>query len=396
MSEKKLYLDKNLQIVFGVTLMAVLGVSSITPVLPRLIQEFDVSAGEIGLIVTFFTMPGIFLAPVLGVMADRFGRKRILVPSLFLFAVAGVACAFVNDFNLLLLFRGLQGVGAASLGSINTTLIGDLYSGRRRASAMGLNASVLSIGTASYPTIGGTIAILGWHYPFILPVLAVPVGILVLTTLETPEPGSSQGLKDYLSGTWSYLKNIKVLGLFATGIITFILLYGTTLIYFTLFLADSFGAPSYIIGLVFTGVSLSSAAVSSQLGRINRKLSLRAVIILAFILYGLAMVLVPFMPNLWMMLVPAVIFGIAHGGNMPSLHTQVAGSAPPEYRAAFMSLNGTMLRLGQTIGPPLIALIYVSWGYDITFFASCLLAWLTAAVGFVFTWDRVRGVRKRS
>jgi MFS family permease len=396
MSEKKLYLDKNLQIIFGVTLMAVLGVSSITPVLPRLIREFNVSAVEIGLVITFFTLPGIFLAPVLGVLADRFGRKRILVPSLFLFAVAGVACAFVNDFNLLLLLRGLQGIGAASLGSINSTLIGDLYSGRQRAAAMGLNSSVLSIGTASYPTIGGAIAILGWHYPFVLPVLALPIGILVITSLETPEPGGNQRLKDYLVGTWSYLNNIKVLGLFAAGIITFILLYGTTLIYLTLFLADSFGASPFIIGLLFTGVSLSSAAVSSQLGKINRKLSLRTVVILSFVLYGLAMVLVPVMPNLWMMLIPAVIFGIAHGANIPSLQTQVAGSAPPEYRAAFMSLNGTMLRIGQTLGPPLIALIYVGWGYDATFFSSCLIAWLTAAVGFVFSRIRIPVIRERS
>ena len=166
MSEEKLFRDRNLQVIFGVTLIAVLSVSSITPAFPSIMQEFNITPGQVGLLITFFTLPGVFLAPVLGVLADRLGRKRILVPSLFLFALAGAACAFTRDFNLLLVLRIFQGIGGASLGSINTTLIGDLYSGPRRAEAMGLNASVLSIGTGSYPAIGGALAVFGWNYPF--------------------------------------------------------------------------------------------------------------------------------------------------------------------------------------------------------------------------------------
>ena len=62
--------------------MAVLGVSSITPVFPDLVRELGISGVEVGLLITFFTLPGVFLAPVLGVLADRFGRKKILIPSI--------------------------------------------------------------------------------------------------------------------------------------------------------------------------------------------------------------------------------------------------------------------------------------------------------------------------
>jgi ACDE family multidrug resistance protein len=273
-AERSIFRDRNIQIIFGVTLTAVMGVSSITPVFPRLIKEFDITPGQIGLLITFFTLPGVFLAPVLGVLADRFGRKRILGPSLFLFAFAGASCAFVRDFNLLIVLRVFQGIGGASLGSINTTLIGDLYSGPRRAEAMGLNASILSIGTAVYPAVGGALALIGWFYPFLMPVLAIPVGIMVLTSLRSPEPRSRQGLKEYLGSTWSYLRNIKVLGLFSASTITFILLYGTLLTYFTILLSERFGASSFTIGLMITTMSLTTAAVSSQLGRINRRFSL--------------------------------------------------------------------------------------------------------------------------
>lgn len=354
--------------------MVVLGVSSITPAFPKIRQVLGISGGQVGLLITFYTLPGIALAPVLGVLADRFGRKRILVPSLFLFAIAGTACALARDFSLLLALRALQGMGGAALGSLNTTIIGDLYSGRRRVQAMGLNASVLSIGTASYPTVGGALALLGWRYPFLLPAAALPIGILVLTYLKNPEPRNFQGLREYLKGTWGYLRDIKVAALFAAGVLTFVILFGAYLTYFTLLLGDSFGASPLIIGLIMSSMSLTTGAVSSQLSKIQRWLPLGTTIRLAFVIYALALALIPLMPSLWLLVIPAIVFGIAQGANIPSLQTAVAGLSPLEYRAAFMSLNATMMSLGQTIGPPLLGIVYVYRGIDATFFAAAGLA----------------------
>ena len=384
MAKDSLYRNRNLHIIFGVTLIAVLGVSSITPAFPSIMHDLDITGGQVGLLITFFTLPGVILAPFLGVMADRFGRKRILVPSLFLFAIAGTACTFIRDFNILLVLRVFQGIGGAGLGSINTTIIGDLYSGRQRAEAMGLNASVLSVGLASYPLIGGALALLGWHYPFALSIIAVPIGILVLAVLKNPEPRSSQGLREYLSGTWGYLKNIRVAALFTAGILTFIIIYGAYLTYFTLLLGETFHASSFIIGVIMSCGSLTNAAVATQLGRINRWLSLSTIIKLAFVAYALALVLIPLTPSLWLLLIPAVIFGMAGGANMPSIQTAVASLAPLEYRAAFMSINATMLRLGQTIGPPIMGLIYAYQGLDATFFTTAALALMVPVIATVF------------
>jgi MFS family permease len=294
-SGKRLIADRNLQVIFGVTLMAVLGVSSVTPVFPQVMRQFGIDGARVGMLITFFTLPGVLLAPFFGILADRVGRRKILIPSLFLFAAAGTGCAFTSDFTVLLVLRALQGIGGASLSSINVTIIGDLYSGRERAEAMGLNASVLSIGTASYPLIGGGLAVFGWHYPFVLPVLAVPVGIFVMTVLHNPEPTGRQGLRDYLGSTLSLLKNIRVIGLFLAGILTFIILYGTYLTYFTLLLSERFEASSLIIGLVMSGMSLTTALVSSQLGRIHRWFSVNSVIQLSFAFYAVALALVPLM-----------------------------------------------------------------------------------------------------
>jgi MFS transporter, ACDE family, multidrug resistance protein len=165
---RRVYKDHNLHVLWGVTLMAVLGTSSITPAFPTIVRELGISSGQVGLLITVFTLPGIVMTPLIGVLSDRYGRKKILVPALLLFGIAGGACAFARDFDLLLALRFFQGMGAAALGTLNVTVIGDIYDGREHSSALGYNSSVLSVGTASYPAIGGLLATFGWFYPFAL------------------------------------------------------------------------------------------------------------------------------------------------------------------------------------------------------------------------------------
>jgi MFS transporter, ACDE family, multidrug resistance protein len=384
MAEKSLFRDRNLLVVFGVTLMAVMGVSNITPAFPSISRELGLTPNQVGLLITFFTLPGVILTPFVGIFADRFGRKKILIPSLFLFALAGTACAFIKDFSFLLGMRAVQGVGAASLSSINSTIIGDLYSGKRRVEAMGLNASVLSIGVAVYPSIGGAIALLGWNYTFLLSILALPVGLLALAFLKNPEPKNTQEIKEYLRGAWRGLKNLKVAGLFSVGMLSFILMYGAYLTYFTILMDEKFGASSLIIGIIMSVAALSNAAVASQLGRIHKRLAVPSIIKITFTLSAIAMLIIPFMPNLWLLIIPAVISGVANGATLPTVQTSIAELAPIEYRGVFMSLNNMMLRLGQTLGPPLIGIAYVYGGINATFFTAAGIAVLVPVVAVIF------------
>ncbi len=376
----KVYQDKNLQIIFGVALVSVLGVASITPAFPKLAEALDVPPESIGLLVTVFTFPTMVLGPVLGVLADRWGRKKILVPSLLLFGIAGTACAFARDFNLLLLMRFVQGVGAASLLSLSVTLIGDLYVGERRTAAMGYNASVSSIGTATYPILGGTLAVLGWNYPFMISLAAIPIALLVSFALKNPEPKGEQNLKVYLGNAWKSLRNRQIVGLFIASAANFVLLYGAYVTYLPLLIADSFGASSFVIGLVLSTVSVAIALTSSQLSRLTRAFSASTLIRASFVLYALALVIVPFVPNLWLLFIPTTIFGIGLGIGFPSIQTLLAELAPKEYLGAVMSVNGTFFGLGQTLGPLLMGITFGLGGINAVFYAGVGVAIATLVV----------------
>ncbi|MBI4042574.1 MAG: MFS transporter [Deltaproteobacteria bacterium] len=380
---KPLYQHRNLQIIFLVTLIAVMGTSSITPAFPKMIQALGLSSESIGLLITFFTLPGVILTPVLGILADRYGRKRILIPALLLFAIAGTACAFVQDFRLLLLLRFLQGMGAAGLGAINVTLIGDLYAGSERTAAMGYNAGVLSIGVASYPFIGGALAMLGWHYPFFLSLLALPVALLVLLGLTSPRSLPEEHFRDYLHGVWQNLKNRQIIGLFLSTFLSFVILFGAYLTYFPLLLGHNFEASPLLIGLMMTSMSLSTAITSSQLGRLRKAYSEKRLIQFACLCYAIALFIFPLVETLWRFLLPTILFGIAQGLNIPNIQSLISERAPTRHRGAFMSLNGMVLRLGQTIGPLFVAGLYKFWGVSAVFYASAVLAFVMFGIVLV-------------
>lgn len=365
-----LYGETNLRIIFGITLVAIMGVSSITPAFPRIATDLEVTPEQVGLLITAFTLPGVFLTAVLGVLADRFGRRRILIPSLFLFAIAGTACTFARDFELLLVLRLFQGIGGASLGSLNITIIGDLYTGKERAAAMGYNASVLSIGTASYPVIGGALATFGWYYPFLLPLLAIPVGLLVIFRLNNPEPEQATELGAYIERAWNSVKQQQVIGIFLLFIATFIILYGPYLSYLPFLIGNRFGGSAFLIGGIFSVGSFSTAITSAQLGKLSSRFNSRSLLRTSYVLYLISMLAMPLVPTLWALPIPVILFGTAQGLNIPTLQSLLAGYAPIEHRAAVMSLNGMVLRLGQTLGPVIMGGIYALAGLNATFFTG--------------------------
>ncbi len=365
---------RNLFAIYFITLIAVMGVASITPAFPSIREHFNISPTQVTLLITVFTFPGIFLAPVVGIMADHWGRKTILLPSLFLFGLAGGGCFFSGSWEVLLVLRFFQGIGAASLGSLNVTLIGDLFSGKKRGAVMGYNASVLSTGTAVYPAIGGALAMAGWQYPFLLSFLAIPAGILVFTCLKNPEPHEPQNLRKYLQRTWKNINKKTIWGLFIINILLFFILYGAYLSYFPQMMKERLAANDLQIGLFMSGFSVVTAITSSQLKIINRYIAPKRQLIISFFLYMVSMLFLSVAGQWWVLVIPLITFGLGHGMLIPGIQTLLVGFAPLSERAGFMSINSMILRLGQTLGPLFIGLFYMIGGTTTAFLGGAFVA----------------------
>jgi len=353
-----------------------MGVASITPALPKISVDLNLSKLQVSLLISVFTFPGIFLTPVAGILADRYGRKTVLIPSLFLFAMAGFTIFYTRDFQMILILRIIQGIGAASIGSLNTTLIGDFYKGKDRPKAMGYNASVLSLATTLYPLFGGALAGIAWFYPFLMPLLAIPVGLFVLFKLEEPPIQKNPSFKQYLKAVSQSILKKEVLAIFGLSILTFVILYGAFLTYVPFLLHQEFELSAPQIGIFLSVSSLATAFLATQVGKLTQKYGSVKLLKMAFFLYFFVSLAMPNTQDMYVFILPILLFGAAQALNIPSLQTILANLAPDEQRGAFMSLNGMVLRIGQTIGPLIIGVGYSLADTHGAFYLSAVIAML--------------------
>ncbi|MDJ0726420.1 MAG: MFS transporter [Prochloraceae cyanobacterium] len=375
-SQSKIYSDRNLQIVIGITLMAILGSSSIGPVLPTMAADLNIPHEQIGLVITAFVIPIAIGTPISGVLADRFGRKQILIPALILFAIAGVACAFAANFRALLELRFLQGIGAAPLESLALTLISDLYAGKRLTAAMAFNASAIGISLALYPLISGSLTTFGWYYPFLLPIAAIPIAFLALFVLKIPQLPKHKDfkLKNYWLDIGRSINNRQAIGSLCGVIGLFVLLFGPYFTYIPIFASDNLGASAVAIGIVQASMALSLAFVSSQIALFPQYLSEITLIKVSFLVYSLALIIIPLVNNVWLLFIPSVLFGAAHGMSFPSTQALLGQLAPDGSKAGFMAVNATVLSLAQALGPLFAGGAFLVWGINGVFLTGASFA----------------------
>ncbi len=380
--DKSVFRDKNIYLIFSISIMAVLGLTSISPAFPKMVQELNIPANKIGLLLTVFTLPGLIVTPVLGYLSDKYGRKQVLTPALILYALTGVMCGFVRDFNLLVLLRFLEGIGAASLGALNVALIGDLYGGKLRSRVMGYNTGVLSIGTAGFPVIGGALTLIGWNYPFFLAILGLPIGLMVLFFLEEKkEKVVSKG--NYFKEALKYLSDKKVLLYFLSNFASYIFLFGSFLTYLPFLVSGIHGNDPFVIGILLSSMSIVTAVVSSQLGNILKFTNEISLVKISFFIYAAALLMMPLINRIELLFIPTLLYGVAQGLNVPSLLSLLSAVPPIELRGGFMSFNRMISQLGQTLGPLLMGSVLLLINLEFVFYIGASIA-LSNAILLLF------------
>ena len=375
---------RNLYIILTVTLLSVVGVSTITPAFPEMSKKLNVSRDKIGLLITVFTLPGAILAPVIGIITDRWGRKKILMLALLLFGITGTLCFFSREFEIILILRFFQGLGAACLGIINITLIGDIFSGDQKIKAMGYNSSVLSIATALFPAVGGLLAAINWNYPFLIPVFAIVLSFLVFFYLDNPEPKEKSGFLVYFKNVIKSIFTKKAIVLFLLNFATFTLLFGVVMTYLPIFLQDQFDMSSKVIGFLLSFMAVSAGLIAFQLSRISKVFSMKVLLALGFVAYLTGFIIFPFVENVYGLLILIFIIGMGQGITMPTIFNLLTSISPLEHRGVFMSVNSTAIRTGQTVGPVFTGFLFSLWGLSWVFWTGAIVASCFIILIFLF------------
>ncbi|MDM5133510.1 MFS transporter [Aeromonas piscicola] len=160
------------------TLLPMLAGSMANMALPALGQAFAAPFASLQWVLVAYLLGITCLTVVAGRLGDRFGRRRLLLGGMALFALASLLCALAPTIGWLIAARVLQGVGAACMLSLALAMVGQLVPAAQRGRGMGLLGTLSACGTALGPSFGGLlIGGFGWQAPFLL---LVPVSLLAL------------------------------------------------------------------------------------------------------------------------------------------------------------------------------------------------------------------------
>lgn len=372
--------------VLAATLMTPMDVPLISSALPEIQAYFSVTESRAGLFITLYALPGILLAPLIGALADRIGRRYVLAASLTVFGLAGTAIAFTNDFTLALSLRVLQGFAAGSiLASLAMTVVGDRYSGRQHDSVMGVTSAMLSLGTAAYPVIGGYLAARAWNAPFLMYAFTLPVAVLVLYGLDDHGAASATRDRGYLRDAVDRIPTRRALTLYGIMFVSFTFLFGGLYTALPFYLSDVFGFTAATVGLVTSTVLLVTAVVSTQNGRLAAHASTATLLTVGFALYAIGFLGVALASSTTLLVAGLLTFGAGSGLVTPTLFAGISALAPDEVRGGVMSLQTTTIGISQAVGPAVFTLLGGAIGYQGTLLSGSVGAAIGAALLGVLT-----------
>jgi EmrB/QacA subfamily drug resistance transporter len=163
--------------------------------LPSIAQSLKANFAGIEWVITAYTLTFASLMLPAGALADRIGRKRVLVGGLSLFTLASFLCGTAPSLAFLVAARALQGVGAALQLSAGLATLSAAFKGDARARAFAFWGSVVGAGISLGPIVGGVITqSFGWQWAFYinLPIGAVMIAMTLGVIEETKDPGATR------------------------------------------------------------------------------------------------------------------------------------------------------------------------------------------------------------
>ncbi len=369
-------------LVFSVTAMALLNNSVLMSSTPEILESFGEPVSRAGLLIATGTVTGIVAAPAIGFLADRHGRKRVLVPCLLVFGTFGSLGGFAPSFEWLLVVRIIQGLGSAGLINLVVVLITDHWSGLDRARLLGQNSAVITGFLAVFPFLGGaTTDLFGWRWNFAYYAMALLVGAAVARHLDDPwvtrrDPVGRQ-LRLALAEIAIPVNAVTM----ALGSLTFFVMFGVFLTLIPIHLDEVFGLGPTQRGLVAAVPAVTSTITSLTVTWFRARLSVGLMVATGLGVFGATFVAMG-LGSLWLLVAAAAVYGLAEGLTIPTLQDVVAERAPEHLRGVLMALWVGGLRVGQTTGPLVVGMAIGWWSTEtVLTLAGITVGCLAVALG---------------
>jgi predicted MFS family arabinose efflux permease len=336
-------------VVFASTLFT----RAVDPVIPQIAHDIGVDVKTAALLSTAFTFPYAIVQPVLGTIADFFGKTRLMNVSLAIVVSSTLICSVATDFSLLVAMRIVAGMVAGGIFPVGMAMIGDLVPMQQRQVAIGRLLAVALTGNLIGATISGVIGdVFGWRGVFFgigaFGLVVAVIAFFVLRGLPAP-PRKPFNLTNVAAGFQSVFADPRAKVCFGSVFFEAIFIHGLFPYVALLLLAAGQTHSSYA-GLIIAGFGLGGIVYSLTVSWTVTRLSERQMMVGGALLAAAALVLIA-LNLVWY--VQAVVF-VLFGFGFYTLHsciqlhvTELSSTA----RGAALSMHSCAFYSGQAIGP---------------------------------------------
>ncbi|MCA6450208.1 MAG: TCR/Tet family MFS transporter [Chitinophagaceae bacterium] len=347
--------------IFITLLIDVTGFGVIIPVMPQLIEQLlgvdDISkASQYGGWLTFaYAFMQFLFAPVLGNLSDKYGRRPVLLFSLFGFGIDYLLLSFAPTIAWLFLGRLIAGVTGASF-TTASAYIADISTPENRAQNFGMIGAAFGLGFIIGPLLGGLLGELGPRVPFIvaacLALMNWLYGYFVLPeSLDKEHRRPFEWKRANPLGSLLQLRKYPAVG----GLIgSFVLIYlaaHAVQSNWSFFNIERFKWTPKMIGISLGVIGVLVAAVQGGLVRVvNPRLGNERSVYIGLGLYALGLLLFAFASQSWMMfvfLIPYCLGGIAG----PALQSIISGHVPPNEQGELQGALTSLMSATSIVGP---------------------------------------------
>lgn len=362
--------------------LSLVGFSFVTPFIPLYIQNLGIH-GQANVTLWAALLTGgssifmIFAAPVWGALADRHGRKLMVVRAALSAGVLVVLMAAVGNVWQLLLLRLLQGAFTGTV-SASQALVASQAPGRRMGMALGIMQTSVFVGTSIGPLLGGVVADnFGYRPSFVAGGVSLFIsGLLVLFFVrEHRVPGPAVAPPPFWRDLGSALRIPVIPAMIGTY---FAIQFGATVVtpilpQFVQMLQGNHGHAATVTGVILAGAGVASAVAAITVGFVSDRIGYKTVLVAASIAAAVFSIPQYVVTATWQLFVLRVLIGLATGAIMPAAGALTALLVPAAKRGTAYGLTGSATSLGFGAGPLTAALVVGVGGIRPVFLTAAVL-----------------------
>jgi MFS family permease len=344
----------------GITLVALgslpaMAVAALVAALPTFFERFASAPHHELLVPMILTMPSLCVAlcaAPIGMLADRWGRRPVLLLSLIAFTAFGTLPMLFDSLPAIVASRAIVGVGEAGILAVSNALMGDYFADDRRRYWLGLQVSIGPFVGSGYILLGGALATASWHGPFLVYTLGALVLLASYAWLYEPDRGARQTESQSRHADFPWPATLLV---GATTVLVSIVYFVQAIQHGRIFADLGVTTPSRI------SVIVTIASMGTVLGgfwfKSSRPRPVTALLAIALACYGIAYVGVALAPNYVVGTGFDALGQFGSGIILPTLIAWALSKYAFEHRGRGMGIWAACFFLGQFFSPPALSLI---------------------------------------